>query len=324
MRVTTDMICPELRGCATVLRLLMPPYTLGRFRFEKAMCRLLKGVHSQRMRFEQVFLPRADKSRLRLCVYAPKVPKTGAPGLLWLHGGGYAIGVPEQDEGTIWRLVRASGCTVVAPDYTLSLDAPYPAALHDAYAALLWLKKNGGKYGVREDQLFVVGQSAGGGLAAALALYARDRGEVSLAYMMPLYPMLDDRMETGSMRDNDAPAWNAKSNDVAWRLYLGDLFGAPDVPSYAAPSRAADLSGLPPACSFVGGVDPFCDETKAFFDHLNQQGIPARLKVFEGCFHGFDLFRPRSEVGKEAAAFMMDAFLYAAKHYTAAQPEREP
>ncbi len=153
-----------------------------------------------------------------------------------------------------------TGAVVVSPYYTLSVDKPYPAALDDCYVSLLWLKDNGERYGVRSDQIFIGGDSAGGGLTAALSLYARDKGEVNIAFQMPLYPMLDDRT-TVSSSDNMAPVWNEKSNENGWELYLGGLYGMADVPAYAAPARATDYSGLPPTCSFVGSVEPFLDET---------------------------------------------------------------
>lgn len=321
MRVTLSMIRPELRTAGALFRFFVPAFTPRMFRLAGVLIRPMKGrCRSRKLRYGQVFIPRADGSRLRLCVYSPPAPRPDVPGLLWMHSGGYALGAPEQEEALIRRFIETSGCAVAAPDYRLSLDAPYPAALEDCYAALLWLKEHGGEYGVRADQLMVGGCSAGGGLAAALALYARDKGEVAVAFQMPLYPMLDDRMRTASMTDNDAPAWNARSNDAGWRLYLGDLFGGPQVPDYAAPARAANLSGLPPACTFVGGVDPFCDETTAYFDRLRESGTPARVRVFEGCFHGFDVICPRSRAAREATAFLMNCFRSAIEHDFARQP----
>jgi len=231
---------------------------------------------------------------------------------------GYAIGAPEQDEGFIQRFIGESGAVVVSPDYTLSVDRPYPAALNDCYAALLWLRDNGGRYGMREDQIFVGGDSAGGGLAAALSLYARDRGEVNIAFQMLLYPMLDDRL-TESSRDNAAPVWNTESNENGWMLYLGDLYGTDCVPAYAAPGRAKDYSGLPPACSFVGSLEPFRDETAAYIENLRKAGVTAEFKVFDGCFHAFDLICGKSQVGREAAAFLMESYRYAAGNYFAEQ-----
>lgn len=320
MHVDRSMIHPDLRGAGVLFRALVPAFTERTFRLARAAAGLLKGKCRGGLRYAQQFIPRADGSLLRVCVYSPLSPKADVPGLLWLHSGGYATGVPEQDESCIGRFIDASGCVAVAPDYRLSLDAPYPAALEDCYAALLWLKGHGGAYGMRPDQIMVGGQSAGGGLAAALCLYARDKGEVALAFQMPLYPMLDDRMGTPSATDNDAPLWGSKSSYTGWKLYLGELFGACDVPAYAAPARAKDFCSLPPACTFVGGVEPFRDETAAYVERLRACGVPVRFKLFEGCFHGFDVVCPKSGIAREAIAFLMDSFRYAAEHYFAEQP----
>ena len=160
---------------------------------------------------------RKDGSLLRLCVFRPRERMSSdkeiflnhsgkqwdasidkAPGQLWLHGGGFSLGALEQDASLIDDFIEVSGTVVVAPDYTLSGDAPYPAALEDAYLALKWLKEHAREYGVRLDQLFIGGNSAGGGLAAALSLLARDRGEVNIAFQIPLYPMLDASRQTAS------------------------------------------------------------------------------------------------------------------------------
>ncbi len=210
---------------------------------------------------------------------------------------------------------------MVAPEYTHSTKAPYPAALEDCYAALLWLKQNAARLGVRPDQLMVGGVSAGGGLAAALAIYARDKGEVAIAFQLPLYPMLDDRMMTASARDNDAPMWNTRSNEAAWKLYLGDLYGSDNVPAYAAPARLTDAVGLPPAFTFVGGIEPFCDETVLYFQMLRASGVNAECTVFDGCFHAFNKIGPYTTPAKEAEAALREHFKYAAEHYFAPQPD---
>jgi acetyl esterase/lipase len=301
------------------IRFVIPKFTERIFRISASAITMMKGKCRSELKYEQIFIPRPDGSKLRLCIYSPLSPKINVPGLLWIHGGGYGLGTPEQDEAFIKRFVDASGCVVISPDYTLSIDKPYPAALDDCYAALLWLKENGGKYGARDDQLFVGGDSAGGGLAAAVSLYARDKGEVAIAFQMPLYPMIDDRMDTESATDNNAPLWNSKSNRIGWTLYLGDLFGKDDVPAYAAPARADDFSRLPPTCTYVGSVEPFRDETVAYIKKLRSNGVPVSFKIFEGCFHGFDLVCPKSNAAREAVGFLMDGFRYAAKNYYAGQ-----
>jgi acetyl esterase/lipase len=300
--------------------MLNPTFTVRRMRAMRKLCRFLHGRHGRKLNYEQFSIDRADGSKLRLCLYTPLSPKKNVPGILWIHGGGYAIGAPEQDEMFIQRFVDESGAVVVSPDYTLSVDKPYPAALDDCYAALLWLRDNGKRYGMRSDQIFVGGDSAGGGLTAALSLYAREKGEVGIAFQMPLYPMLDDR-PTDSSRDNSAPVWDTKSNENGWKLYLGDLYGTADVSAYAVPARTVDYSGLPPTCSFVGSVEPFRDETAAYIENLRKAGVSAEFRIFDGCFHAFDLVCGRSKVAEEATTFLMDNYRYAVENYYATQPK---
>jgi len=323
MHIDPSSMHPELQKAGTLIRLIVPSFSERKFRLATLALSAMKGKCRRPLKYEQVFIPRGDKSLLRLCVYSPLERREHVPGLLWLHGGGYGLGTPEQSEAMIERFIRISGCVVVSPDYRLSIDAPYPAALEDSYAALLWLKNHGSEYGMRDDQLMVGGESSGGGLAAAVTLYARDTLEAAIAFQMPLYPMLDDRMNTPSATNNDAPVWNSKSNDIAWRLYLGDLFGKSDVPAYAAPARCSDFTGLPPACSFVGSIEPFCDETVRYMENLRVAGIPAQYKVFDGCFHGFDIVAAKSKVAIEAMDLLETSFRYATEHYFAAQPAGE-
>jgi len=311
---------PELRRKGAMLKLFALPVGERAAKFMYKLTTTMRGKHGKALKYEQVYLPRPDGSLLRLCVYTPLEPRSNAPGLLWIHGGGYSIGVPEQDENAyIKRFIDAGAGVVAAPDYTKSIVKPYPAALEDCYAALLWLKDSGAKYGMRSDQIFIGGDSAGGGLTAALSLCARDKGEVAVAFQMPLYPMIDDR-PTGSNTGNHAPVWNSKANDLGWKLYLGGLYGTADVPCYAAPSRTGDYSNLPPTCTFVGTIEPVYDETEVYVENLRKAGVPMHFKVFDGCFHAFDMICPKTSVGKEAAKLLMSSFKHAIKNYFAPQP----
>ena len=263
-------------------------------------------------------MPREDGSALTLSVFKP-TDRTGgrkserdgahasAPVVAWIHGGGFAVGAPLQDFLFIDRFV-AEGCTVVSPSYRLSVDVPYPAALDDCYDALLWAHaKLRDAYG-NPRPIAVGGDSAGGNLCAAVCLRARDEGTALVRFMMPLYPMLDDRMTEPSARSNDAPVWNSAANEAAWRIYLDKLFGTDDVPAYAAPARATDLHGMPPCCTYVGDIEPFHDETIRFVERLRAAGVPVDFREFAGCYHGFDIVRPGSEPADEAANFLMQSF----------------
>ena len=154
------------------------------------------------------------------------------------------------------------------------------------------------------------GDSAGGGLTAALSLYVRDKGTVPIAFQMPLYPMLDYR-PTESSTDNDAPIWNTKANLVAWKRYLGDAYGTDRVSKYASPALETDYSGLPPTLTFVGSIEPFRDETVAYAEHLKAAGVRVAFRIFEGCFHGFDVLCSATNIAKEARAFLIDGFMEA-------------
>lgn len=265
------------------------------------------------------WIPSSDGSRLRLCIYRLKGSPQDVPGILWMHGGGYLIGTPEQDHKYIKRLMQRKPCVVVAPDYRLAGTAPYPAALEDCYAALQWMKHHAPQLGIRTDQLFIGGNSAGGGLTAALSLYARDLGEVAIAFQMPLYPMIDDRMANPSARCNNAPVWNSKSNELGWKSYLGNLYGTPDVPAYAAAARATDFTGLPPTCTFVGTAEPFFDETVQYVKALQRAGVKVFFRQFEGCYHAFDRMAPGSQKAKQAIHFLLECYEYAVENFFAWQ-----
>ena len=180
------------------------------------------------------------------------------------------------------------------------------------------MKNHAKELGIRDDQLMAGGESAGGGLTAALALLARDRGDVNLAFQMPLYPMIDDRMTTESARENNAYVWNSDTNRWAWKLYLGELYGK-EVPEYAAAARATDYRNLPPAVTFVGDIEPFRDETVQFVEDLREASVPVDFEMYKGAYHGFDIIHPKAEISKAARDFLMRSFKYATENYFAPQ-----
>lgn len=249
----------------------------------------------------------------------PNPAKEKVPGVLWVHGGGYQSGSAKDIFATrALSLVMKFGAVLVAPNYRLSKKYPYPAALHDCYAALLYLKNHAEELGVRDDQIMVGGESAGGGMAVALCMLARDRGEVNIAFQMPLYPMLDDR-DTPSSKDNHAPNWNTKRNKKAWKRYLRTAYGTDIVSYYAAPARCRDYSGLPPCYTFVGDIEPFYCETVDYVHHLQEAGIKAAVDVYPDWFHAYDLFFPTRKVVREAIARFEEQYQYASEHYFAPQ-----
>jgi acetyl esterase/lipase len=282
--------------------------------------KFMKGKTIKNINCKEIFIKKRDDNPLRVCIYKSLTQKEDAVGLLWIHGGGYAIGVPEMDLPYAKLFIEAANCVVISPDYTLSIKKPYPAALEDCYETLYWIKKNAKELGIKSNQIFIGGDSAGGGLTAATTLYARDKGEVNIAFQMPLYPMIDDKMNTRSAKDNNAPVWNSVSNATAWKIYLGNLFGTEKVPKYAAPIRETNYSNLPPAWTFVGSIEPFFDETVAYFNHLREFGVTANISVYDGCYHGFDQFNAKAYVTRKARNELIDNFKYAVNNYFAEQP----
>lgn len=242
------------------------------------------------------------------------------PAILWLHGGGYATGMA----GMLYMsralpLVKKYGAVVVVPEYRLAGRDPYPAGLADCYAALLYMRDHCEEWGCDSSQLMVGGESAGGGLTAALCMLARDRGQVKIAYQMPLYPMLDDR-DTESSRANPGISWGTGRNHAAWRLYLRRLRGR-RIPAYAVPARQTDYTGLPPAYTFVGDREPFYCETLTYVEELRRAGVPAQVDVYPTGFHAFDMLMPWRRISRQAAERFEQAYRQAVEQYHAPQEE---
>ena len=329
MHIDDRQIHPELRTFGRIVRTFASSPNEGMLPLGNKVLALAKGRHSKHVSMHEAWATRSNAApgdpQLRLCVYrAPGSDRAhrdqGLPGVLWIHGGGFALGIPEQDEGFVRDLIEAHPCIVVAPDYRLATEAPFPAAFEDCLAALSWLHDRADDLGVNKDQLVVGGDSAGGGLAAALCLHARDHGGPRIALQMPLYPMLDDRMVTASAQDNDAPVWNSKMNEAAWKLYLGELYGTDRVPAYAAPARANDLRDLPPAFTYIGGIEPFRDEAVDYFERMAAAGVEVDYRIFDGCFHGFDIVCGSSAPAQEARAYLKASFSAAVARLSGRKP----
>lgn len=265
-----------------------------------------------------IWIPTANGS-IPALVLSPKAGAQNAAGILWIHGGGYIAGMKEMVHmSRAVDLVKRFGAVVISPGYRLAIQRPFPAAAEDCYSALVYLKNHAQEFGIRRDQIMVGGESAGGGLCAAVCLMARDRKSINIAFQMPLYPMLDDR-DTESSRNNHGKIWNTRKNHLAWRLYL---CGTPkmQVPAYAAPARTEDFSDLPPAYTFVGDGEPFYVETLHYIENLKRAGIPADVDVYHTDIHAFDMMRPELEISEVATEKFNQAFDYAKAHYFAENP----
>ncbi len=241
-----------------------------------------------------------------LRVHRAKGDGDARPCVYSIHGGGYVLGSNTMDDPRLEDWCPKLGVVGVSVDYRLAPETPYPGPLEDCYRGLVWTHAHAGELGIDPERIGVMGVSAGGGLAAALALLVRDRGEVPLAFQLLDSPMLDDRQRTPSSRGDDLAVWSRGSNTFGWKSYLGDLYGRDDVPATAAPARADDLSGLPPALVSVGAVDGFRDEDIDYALRLNQAGVPTELHVYPGACHGFTMLAPDAAVTKQCLRNMED------------------
>jgi acetyl esterase len=236
-------------------------------------------------------------------VYAPTADSDGLrAGLLYIHGGGFMNGDIEMMDVPCQMYCGELDVVIVSVGYRLAPEHPYPAGLHDCYAALVWLHDHAAELGVDASRIGVGGGSAGGGLSAAVALLARDLGGPALCFQFLQIPELDDRLETASMQQfTDTPLWNRPNAEWSWKHYLGPLHGTDDIPYTAAPSRCTDLSGLPPAYVSTAEFDPLRDEGILYALGLLQAGVQVELHSFPGTFHGSSLIATAAVSQRDAA-----------------------
>jgi acetyl esterase/lipase len=222
------------------------------------------------------------------------------PAILHIHGGGFIAGTVDEVVPKLQRIAREHDCVIVTVDYRLAPETRFPGSLEDNYAALKWLHASAGSLGVDPRRIAVMGESAGGGHAAMLAIAARDRGEVPIVFQLLIYPMLDDR--TGSSRrvpsHIGAYIWMPASNRFGWSSLLGVPAGSSTVPAGAVPARVGILAGLPPAFIGVGSIDLFVDEDVDYARRLIDSGVSTELCVVPGGYHGFDIIAPEASVSK--------------------------
>ncbi|MCU1393330.1 MAG: lipase [Ilumatobacteraceae bacterium] len=223
-------------------------------------------------------------------VHRPSGLTAPAPCVYSIHGGGYVLGDRGMDDLKFERWCTQFGIVGVSVEYRLAPETAYPGPLDDCYAGLQWVVDHHEELGIDPTQIGITGVSAGGGLAAALGLLARDRGEIALRFQLLDCPMLDDRQTTHSSRSEGLIIWSGESNTFGWRAYLGARYGTDDIPYLAAPARATDLSGLPPTYVCVGGADGFRDEDIEYALRLGQAGVPTELHVYPGAPHGVAMF----------------------------------
>jgi triacylglycerol lipase len=251
---------------------------------------------------ERVFVTGpAGAPDVQLHIYRPRGATEALPCIYHIHGGGYVAGAAKEVEAMHRPLVAALGCILVSVDYRLAPETPFPGPVEDCYAGLAWTFANAGARGIDAARIGVMGESAGGGLGAALALLARDRGEYELAFQHLIYPMLDDRTCTAADPHPYAGEflWHAHNNRFGWTSLLGHEPGRDGVSPYAAPARATDLAGLPPTFISTGALDLFVDEDVDYAQRLIRAGVPTELHVYPGAFHAFDMM-PGAAVAEQA------------------------
>lgn len=244
----------------------------------------------------------AAATPVKVRLYEPKNRADNTAALLYIHGGGFVMGSIDTEHGSAATLADQLGITVCSVDYRLAPEHPYPAALDDCMAALQWLHDMAGSLSIDKQRIGMFGVSAGGGLAAALALRCRDEGKKLLCFQFLDMPELDDRLMTASMQQFvDTPLWSRPKAILSWRHYLGSLAGQQHVPAYAAAARAQVLSGLPPTYISVMEFDPLRDEGIAYALRLLQAGVAVELHHFPGTFHGSSVV-PHAAISKRQHA----------------------
>lgn len=289
--------------------LSMPPLTLSREAMpairearEKMAMEQMPPLPPEVSIVQEMAPGRDGAPDVRMKIYRTPSDRKDRPAILHLHGGGYVLGSPEANAPQDCAWAKGMDAVVVAPAYRLAPETAFPGNVEDAYAALAWLYKNAGQLGVDTSKIAVAGESAGGGLAASLALLVRDRKEYSFCFQYLIFPMLDDRTtiraDLSSMFGEYI--WDREKNRFGWAALLGQAPGGHDVSPYAAAARADDLSGLPPAFISTGAMDLFTEEDLEYARRLMAAGVPVEMHVYPGAPHGF-MWVPTARVTKQFA-----------------------
>ncbi|MFE2429104.1 alpha/beta hydrolase [Streptomyces sp. NPDC059373] len=305
--MTTYPLDPELiPALAMMPRADVSDLAGARAEMEGIVAFLNADIDTTGVDVDEVRVPGSDGAPdVVLRTYRPQGVTGPLPLVYDIHGGGFMLGAPEIDHGHNLVICRELGAAVFSVDYRLAPEHPYPAGLEDCYAGLSWAAKNATDLGIDPDRIALFGGSAGGGLAAGLALLARDRGGPAIRFQFLGVPELDDRLDTPSMRTfTDTPLWNRPNAVISWDAYLGaGIPGTPAVPLYAAPARAtgADLAGLPPAYISVMEFDPLRDEGIDYARALLSAGVTVELHLFPGTFHGSNMI-PHAEISQRETA----------------------
>lgn len=296
MNIDPDPLHPELWQFKKIPPIAFHRSTLWLFRLLQKLPPM--GKMPAGIQVENIGIAGQERRHpLRLRIYRPKKLLASTPGLLWIHGGGFIIGNPVMNDPFLFQVTLEAGIQVVSVDYRLAPEHPFPAPLDDCYTALRWVYDNAPALNIDPQRIAIGGESAGGGLAAALAQMVHDRSEVEPVFQMLVYPMLDDRT---CLQPHPAHkvlmTWSPESNRFGWEAYLSQKCGSEDVPPYSVAARRENLSGLPPAWISTGTLDLFYEEDVAYANRLKESGVDCELLVIQGAFHGFDFLAPRTKL----------------------------
>ncbi|MEL6623938.1 MAG: alpha/beta hydrolase [Bacteroidota bacterium] len=309
MTVTKEMHDKELQAQYGQLRFLVSMNSRNwGLKLVNGMVRLSKGQKVKEAINETHFVPSTTTAghKIRTRMFRPEGTTEPLPAMIYFHGGGYMMGIPEMANTFYADILKRRKVAIFAPDYRLSQTDPFPSGFNDCYDVLLWMRDHAQELNIDPNNFIIAGHSAGGGMAAAITLKARDTQDIQPAFQMPVYPMLDHRMITESSKMQGSTMWDANINARAWGLYLRDIQG--EVPAYASPALNKDYHDFPPTISFVGDLEPFYDENVAYIEALKAASVPVKFKVFKGGYHGFEVGSPDANISKEANNFQLDAF----------------
>lgn len=310
---TTDMprprFDPELEAMLTVLAEAMPP-TITPEMIPAMRGAVIPGMPTPSEILEaaglvarDVTIPGYEGDDIVVSVVHAAGRTGTGPGFYHTHGGGMIIGDRWTGIAALAEWLHRYNGVAVTVEYRLAPEFPDPCPVEDCYAGLVWTAEHADELGIEPGRLLIVGGSAGGGLAAGTALLARDRRGPALCGQLLMYPMIDDRDSTVSTVQIDGVGvWDRGSNVTGWTALLGDRRGTDDVSIYAAPARATDLSGLPPAFIDCGSAEVFRDEDVAYATAIWADGGDAELHVWPGGYHAFEGFAPQSRLAQEMTA----------------------
>lgn len=266
-----------------------------------AMMDAAPSVNIENVSVKEIHILTDDGFQMRALMYNPENNGQKRPALLHIHGGGFVIGNPEMNDGRNQGIADEIGAVIVSIDYRLAPEHPAPRSVEDCYSGLKWLFDNTDKYDIDIDKIAIYGESGGGGLAAALAILARDRNEVSIIHQFLIYPMIDEK---SALNENANPftgefIWTREDNYYGWKSILGFEPGSQKPSPYVAASSVASTEGLPPTYICVGSLDLFLDENIAYAQRLVRSGIPTEMHIYPSAYHGFDMFAPDTALSKQ-------------------------